>query len=279
MADNFVRYARLEPRPFARDLTAGFAAAIHDPVWFLGRQWQMGEHQGENASSPIWVNYDLVQQPLRAADPRFDPTVIPAEAIVESEIDDWWTMGRRVRMGQRLQDHPALQARDDLRFHNPPPPYERFQGQFDGRAVWRARAELGLADEDFGVAVPPDGTPAWDSERLLYRQGEAEAFATAAHRLAVQEHRGGRMDWYAVMATAEEGAPDPEPVPGQAIPTMLHYPGAPASRWWQIEDAEVDVGGYVPDSAHTPTAFLTELVFSHSDDWFLFPVQSRPGTW
>ena len=277
MADNFVRYARLEPRPFARDLTAGFAAAIHDPVWFLGRQWQMGEHQGENASSPIWVNYDLVQQPLRAADPRFDPTVIPAEAIVESEIDDWWTMGRRVRMGQRLQDHPALQARDDLRFHNPPPPYERFQGQFDGRAVWRARAELGLADEDFGAAIPPDSTPAWDSERLLYRQGEAEAFATAAHRLAVQEHRGGRMDWYAVMATAEEGAPDPEPVPGQAIPTMLHYPGAPASRWWQIEDAEVDVGGYVPDSAHTPTAFLTELVFSHSDDWFLFPVQSPAG--
>ena len=44
---------RVEPLPRARDLDRGFAAEVGDPVWFLGRQWQMGEHQGENASSAV----------------------------------------------------------------------------------------------------------------------------------------------------------------------------------------------------------------------------------
>ena len=55
MAINFATYTRLEPRPHERNIEAGFEASINDPVWFLGRQWQMGEHQGENASSPVSV--------------------------------------------------------------------------------------------------------------------------------------------------------------------------------------------------------------------------------
>ena len=70
-------YIRLEPRPHERNLEAGFAAAVHDPVWFLARQWQMGEHQGENASSPTWVNYRRSSRVIGAPDPRFDPTVLP----------------------------------------------------------------------------------------------------------------------------------------------------------------------------------------------------------
>lgn len=278
MATNFIGYSRLEPRPFERNLEAGFAAAIHDPVWFLGRQWQMGEHQGENASSPIWVHYELRSQPIQSADPRFDPTVIPAEAIVESEIDDWWTVGRRVRIGKRLADHPAVQGRDDLRFHSPPPPYEHFHDTPDGRAVWRVRGDLGLADAEFGADVPPsDSTPAWDREELLYQQDAANAFDTGQHRLAVQRHRGGRMDWQSVQGAPVEQPALVAPERREAIPTALQYPGAPNTRWWQIEDAEVDIGGYAPDSAHTPTALLTELIFSHSDDWFLFPVAARAG--
>lgn len=109
-------YIRLEPRPYERNLEAGFAAAVHDPVWFLARQWQMGEYQSENASSPIWINYRLASRPIRAADPRFNPLVIPAEAIVESEIDDWWTTGRRIRIGRRFINHPRVVGNESLMF-------------------------------------------------------------------------------------------------------------------------------------------------------------------
>ena len=268
-------YIQLQPRPNERNPEAGFAAAIHDPAWFLGRQWQMGEHQGENASSPTWVEYQLSSRTITAADPRFDPTITPAEAIVESEIDDWWTIGRRVRIGRRFVGHPAL-ADEALRFYNPPPPYERFHDQPDGLQLWRKRVALGIPDADFGADIPPDSTPAWDSEHLLYQQNEQTAFSAGEQRLMVQRHRGGRLDWHAVDATtAAPAAPDIEQ--REAIPTALQYPGAPNARWWQIENAEVDLGGYVPDSAHTATALLTDLIFSHSDDWFLFPVTAQAG--
>jgi hypothetical protein len=288
MASNFIDYSRLEPRPFERNQEAGFAASIHDPVWFLGRQWQMGEHQGENASSPVWVHYELRSQPIESADPRFDPKAIPAEAIVESEIDDWWTLGRRVRIGKRLAgDAEALAAVEALAdpneqrtlfFFKPPPPYEHFHGALDGRAVWRLRGKLGLTDDRFGVDLPPDdSTPAWDEHELLYQQSAADAFNAGEHQLIVERHRGGRMDWHSVKAEPGRQPANEELAPGEAIPAALQYPGAPNTRWWQIEDAEVDIGGYAPDTAHTPTALLTELIFSHSDDWFLFPVSARAG--
>ena len=277
MATNFATYTRLEPRPHERNLEAGFEAAIHDPVWFLGRQWQMGEHQGENASSPIWIKYNLRSRAITSIDPRFDPTIMPAEAIVESEIDDWWTMGRRVRIGKRLAvAHPELKEQSNLLFVAPQPPYEHFQGQVDGRAVWRKRPP-GIGDDDFGEEIPADSTPAWIDEEMLYQQSAENAFVAADQRLVVQRHRGGRMDWHSVDAVPRAEGADATIEACEAIPTQLQYPGAPANRWWQIEDAEVDLGGYAPDSAHTSTALLTELIFSHSDDWFLFPVSSKTG--
>jgi hypothetical protein len=283
MATNFPTYIRLEPQAQALDLDAGFAAAIHDPLWFLGRQWQMGEHQGENASSPVWIDYTLHSRTITAADARFDPSIVPAEAIVESEVNDWWTLGRRIRIGRRLAaTHPALLAQPELTLVAPPPPYERFHGQLDGLAVWQARVPLGIDDGEFGAIIPPERAPAWQDEALLYQQTVDNAFRAGDRRLVVQRHRGGRMDWSSVDAAPVANGEAPAAAPlieeeGAALPTQLHYPGAPADRWWQFEDAQVDPGTYAPDSAHTPTAFLTDLIVSHSNDWFLFPVSSPAG--
>lgn len=278
MAVNFQTYSRLEPVGGQRDFEAGFRAAVHDPVWFLARQWQMGEHQGENASSPVLAEYILRQEAIASPSPDFDPTKIPAEAIVESELDDWWTMGRRIRVGNHLAQHPAVQGRPEFQFNDPPPPYEAFRGAFDGKALWDARGDLHLPVDAFGDEVPPAESPqSWDSEQLLYQQMDDNSFRTAHHRLQVKRHTGGRMDWHSV-----DGVTHAEPLQvlegsNEVLPVGLQYPGAPNKRWWQIEDAAVDLGGYPPDSAHVPTAMLTNLIFSHSDDWFLFPVTAYAG--
>lgn len=270
-------HLRLEPRPHERNLAEGFAAAVQDPVWFLARQWQMGEHQGENASSPVWVDYRLRQRAITAADPRFDPTVMPAEAIVESEVDDWWTMGRRVRIGARFTANASVVADPALLFRRPTPPYEQFEGAPDGLLVWRRRDVLGLGPDAFPEEVPPDSTPAWDSEHMVYEQTAATSFSALDQALTVRRHRGGRLDWHSVDAGPTAGGPAEDGAPREAIPTPLAYPGAPSTRWWQIENADVDLGGYPPDSAHAATALLTDLIFSHSDDWFLFPVLASAG--
>lgn len=44
---------RLEGRPRSVDFERSLRAEARDPLWFLTRQWQFGEFQGEDAGSPI----------------------------------------------------------------------------------------------------------------------------------------------------------------------------------------------------------------------------------
>ncbi len=49
---------RTEPRGTSGTLEAGFAARLGDPLWMLGRQWQLGELLGEDAGSPVGADLD-----------------------------------------------------------------------------------------------------------------------------------------------------------------------------------------------------------------------------
>ena len=55
---------RLEPGGPAPDITAGVTARIHDPLWLLGRQWQVGEFQGEDGGTPIVARWRGQVSPL-----------------------------------------------------------------------------------------------------------------------------------------------------------------------------------------------------------------------
>jgi len=46
-------WTRLEPRARGADMRPSLEARVHDPLWLLGRQWQVGEFQGEDAGTPI----------------------------------------------------------------------------------------------------------------------------------------------------------------------------------------------------------------------------------
>jgi hypothetical protein len=46
-------WVRLEPRARQADESVGLQARVHDPLWMLGRQWQMGEFQGTDGGSPV----------------------------------------------------------------------------------------------------------------------------------------------------------------------------------------------------------------------------------
>jgi len=107
---------RLEADPNQTDLARGFRAETADPAWYLGRQWQLGEHQGEDASSPVSVAYRARSVPIEpvAGQPLLDPAIVPAEAIVESEPDDFWTPGRRVAIGRLVAAATTLPSDPEL---------------------------------------------------------------------------------------------------------------------------------------------------------------------
>jgi hypothetical protein len=86
---------------------------------------------------------------------------------VESEPGDFWTAGRRIRIGRAVAPPAAassvpLPDEPGLRLADLPAPYDALDGTGpDDRACWLARARLGLPDDSFGPASlrPPADEP------------------------------------------------------------------------------------------------------------------------
>lgn len=273
---------QLWPEPCFTDTNEGLRARVADPVWFLARQWQLGELQGEDVSHPTRVLADVTHAPITYDLSRqsLDPTTIPAEALLEAEPGDWWTMGRRVRIGRVAMK--ALRVKypdaddsffDRWRLADLPAPYDEFSGQIDAAAVFVSGELAGhqlWRDEDV-PSPPPDR---FSSSKLCYEAG----FTCRGRKLVAREHDGGDVDWFTVdgAGVSPIGA-KPARHTAEVIPGRLTYPGAPHRRWWQVEDHAVDIGGFAPDRSHLGTALLYDVALAHSDDWFWFPVPEPPA--
>ncbi|MEN0067581.1 MAG: hypothetical protein AAGA48_35950 [Myxococcota bacterium] len=274
----FDSYARLEPAAPSGDLDQGFTAPIADPAWFLTRQWQLGELQGEDAGSPILVHYQVTLQPLTDPQGR-DARTTPTSALVEAHPDQWWTPGRRLRHGARWVARAEAERPDlveglrALSARGLPPPYDAFNGVApDGLRIARTREALGVPAE--WLADLPDEARAplgdtWDPSRFIHT-GQVDAGPVRFDIAST----GGAIDWYSA-----DGRPGPAPdqsVMERAVtlPIRMNYQGAPAPRWWEIEPRSFDVGGFPPDRSHFATLLLIDVVSSHSDDWFLFLVKA-----
>ncbi len=82
---------RLEGRPRTHEFDRALQAKIHDPLWMLTRQWQMGEFKGDDAGSPIKAKVHVETTQLTKYRPGIDqgevqefPDTLPLEAKVET---------------------------------------------------------------------------------------------------------------------------------------------------------------------------------------------------
>ena len=57
---------RLEPSPRTPSRVVGLEARIADPLWFLARQWQLGELTGQDSGSPVQARSVATAAPPRA---------------------------------------------------------------------------------------------------------------------------------------------------------------------------------------------------------------------
>ncbi len=76
-------------------MSTSTSARVFDPLWFITRQWQIGEFQAEDAGSPVMARVRATNAPLsrchlgplppntRTQAPAYDPRSAPLEAIVE----------------------------------------------------------------------------------------------------------------------------------------------------------------------------------------------------
>jgi hypothetical protein len=284
MPYRFDLHVRLEAIHTPHDPVAvhsALRARVSDPVWFLGRQWQRGEHRGRDAASPGLVHLTVTETPIagRSSAPEEDPRITPPEAIIESEAEQWWTVGRRVRVGQALRTSVPAALRNDpaLLLAGLQPPYEQLNGQaLDGLALYRSRASLGLADTLFTDQGVPAVEPAddWQPSAIAY----SATFAAGPTTLTIPNHDGGDVDWYSATASGPEPPRASPPVVRTSYPTRVAYDGSPHPRWWQIESHRYDPGAVAPHRTQLASMLLIHLTASHGDDWFTAPLLSPIGT-
>lgn len=90
-------YSRLEPRNRGRSIKEGLQARVGDPLFLLGRQWQVGEFRAQNGGQIVRAELDLTTEPLdrieagRSVEPAtvaesFD-LKMPLEMKVEEEVE------------------------------------------------------------------------------------------------------------------------------------------------------------------------------------------------
>jgi hypothetical protein len=105
-------WSRLEPQPRDATLARSLQSQVRDPVWFLARQWQVGEFLGDDAGSPVAATFAGTQQPITQYRPgppgaassatvAYDES-IPLEAHVEREAVAFRLRGA-VQLGQYFE--------------------------------------------------------------------------------------------------------------------------------------------------------------------------------
>ena len=150
----------------------------------------------------------------------------------------------------------------------------------DGWATWYdTRAATRPAEQ-----LPPS----WIADRLEYR------FAVAAPLpggeevvLTSPEYHGDGLDWddfdIAPAGTTIGAAADTARLPAdvrltETLPQPVRWPGAPADRFWEMEDAAVDLGRLDAWPTDLATMLAAEFCLIGSTDWFTLPMRLPVGS-
>jgi len=110
-APSITYWNRLEPSPRSSDFVRSLAARVHDPLWVLTRQWQLGELRGVDSGSPAWIEVATTTDRLSdwSVGNALHPLDRPAEALLgERQSLD---LATGVELGQWLESKlPAALA-------------------------------------------------------------------------------------------------------------------------------------------------------------------------
>lgn len=342
-------WGRLEPRSRDVDFDGAIAARLHDPLWMLNRQWQMGEFQGEDAGSAVLAKIARRVTPVARYAIGPDGTVeaeddaLPAEARVERLAIDFAPI-TRAQIGRTFLLHleeAAADASPAPAVPFDPAPYRRLLRSeygidpvpaatdpvgrarelattrarrttaalagrgIDGvklrRALALAGAGLpgplsgGAVPEHLGIVAeaarrfaawfdelyPPPGATgdAWDAAQLEYRAACTLPSDAGEVELTLAEHVSGRLDWWSfdqgsVAAGTSAATIDVRSV----IPAPARFPGMPNPRWWQFEDAAVDLGNFRAQATDLARIVVAEFALVYGNNWFVIPSGQSVGT-
>ena len=122
---------------------------------------------------------------------------------------------------------------------------------------------------------------AWLPQRLEYQFDTLiEDETEVPVKLGAEEYYEGRLDWHAFAYR-----PRPEGRAGRGrprqvrhlFPAEIEYPGMPAARWWEMEDAQVNLLAVESSATQSGRLALVEFGLMYSNDWFVLPLRVPVG--
>ena len=131
----------------------------------------------------------------------------------------------------------------------------------------------------FGALVSePANADTWSPDRMEYSFAIG---AGASGKLAAEEYDGGSADWHTFHRSAAALAgttATPVTATRNVMPSPVTFRGAPARRFWEFEDAAVDVGALTAAAEDVGRLLLREFALIYGNDWFQIPLAVSAGS-
>lgn len=294
-------WTRLEPdiktAQLDLDLSEGLAARLADPLWLLGRQWQVGELSGQDAASPVAVDiaassFFIDKAVIGATNLAYAPDSVALDAIVEHD-------GRPADMRTRASGGSSFLDRlgeaqlggyqkkvlDNYALDSVSPDGDKLLHDLDSGAL---ASKLGIAQADsqtfssmcqnWAAWYRPRSNSqvnhAWIPDRLEYQFSLQASIREGRVTLDAPEHLGGRIDWdvFTARPPAAGTAVTPKNTVVHLAPTLLHIPGMPSLAFWEMEDPGFDPGRIESGPTDPARLLLIETSLAYASDWFLVPL-------
>jgi hypothetical protein len=127
---------------------------------------------------------------------------------------------------------------------------------------------------------PVASESAWSRDRFEYN------FRLTAPRpdntivLDAVEHLGGPIDWFSFNASIEPNGDPTATISTRdhtLVPTRVTFRGMPNPRWWELEDAAIDLGAVEAHPGDLARLALLDFGLVYGNDHFIVPVQLDVG--
>jgi hypothetical protein len=216
----------------------------------------------------------------------------PAFALAEAVVQDAgadpdgaiWAMvlSGRALDGRKLAEtfRPLADADYVLKSLPPEPRIPRAAA-----AAVRRAAGRWLRWYDRSISEPAGAPESWNPARQEYAFALSANVADGPVVLAADEYRDGRLDWYSFRATSQPSLGEPAtPVQPVAVvvppmlPVPVRYPGMPADRYWELEEARVNLADIRAGRTDLVQMLLVEFALAYGNDWFVVPVPLPVGS-
>lgn len=258
-------WTRIEPDILTgdpeKDLALGLAAELADPLWMLGRQWQMGEWQGEDAGSPVSAqitanSYAIDTLNIGAQAIPYQPATTPADTLVEHDGGPA-DLTLRAAGGRAFLD--LLTDRKLTTYLKTAKTAFGFASSAAASVLDRVLVAASGVDGDKVLAASNAGTvaqtlnvasgdstalagavnewaawyspratpavnPAWQTDRLEYQFSMSAPVQEGRVSLSAPEHHGGRIDWDTFRAAPFQLRPGTIPPPKPTVTQITSMP-------------------------------------------------------